>query len=384
MKKLAYVLLLFAFVLISCEKDEPERSSGRTLLVYMIASNNLESDIAKNINAMLKGLPSVGKACNLIVYWDGCTGNPKLSRYTVDEKGTVSNENIQREYGNQNSASPEVMKMVFRDMFKLNPSESYGLIMSSHGTGWLPADVSTKFKSFGQDDGKVMEIPDLAAALTEVIYQPFDYILFDACLMSSVEVAYELRNAADYIIASPAEVLSEGFPFNILMPYLYSDKVSDYTIKLPEAFIDYYNNYYYYGNYAGWGTIATVKCSEMEALALQVKDLLMAHSDGLQHIDVTKLQRYDRTNLGFIYSTCDLKHFISTLSFPETPDSFLEQLDKTVIFKDFVHNNLLFKITEETYSGIGIYIPQADKPKWNAYLPNMAWYEAAGWEQVGW
>ncbi len=328
---------------------------------------------------MLKGLPDVGKSCRLVIYWDGVSGNPKLSRYTVDAHGVVSNEEVQRTYEEQNSASADVMTKVFEDMFRLNPSENYGLVMSSHGTGWLPADKSTKFRAFGLDDKVWMEIPDLAAALSAVIPRPFDYILFDACLMSGVEVAYELRNVTDYIIASPSEVLSEGFPFVRLMPYLYGDDVSDYTVKLPQTFIDYYNSHT-----PTWGTIATIKCDEMENLAEQVKKVLMAHADKLQNFDVTTLQRYDRSALGFVYSTCDLKDFITTLDGSVAPELFLKQLDKTIVYKGLVNSNLLFTITEEKYSGIGIYIPQADKPRWNSFLTKMAWYEAAGWNQVGW
>lgn len=384
MKRLFYLILLFSLVLTSCEKDEPDIPSGRTLVVYMIAGNNLEEEILKNVDTMLEGLPSVGQSCNLVIYWDGNSGNPKLSRYTVNAKGRVSGEKILKTYSDQNSVSPDVMKNVFHDIFKLNPSDSYGLIMSSHGTGWLPVDTSTKFKSFGQDGNEKMEIPDLAEALMEVIPRPFDYILLDACLMSSVEVAYELRNAAEYFIASPAEVLGEGFPFSKLMKYLYSDRITDYTVSLPEAFINYYKNYYYEGSYAGWGTIATIKCSEMENLATQVRSVLVKHVDELQNFNVTRLQRYDRGQLGFTYSTCDLKDFVTTLSTPEIPNAFLEQLDKTVVYKDFVHNNLLFQIEEDKYSGIGIYIPQRNKPKWNAYFPNLSWYNAAGWDLVGW
>ena len=50
----------------------------------------------------------------------------------------------------------------------------------------------------------------------------FDYILFDACLMSQVEVAYELRDTADYLILSPAEVMSAGFPYFKITKYLLS------------------------------------------------------------------------------------------------------------------------------------------------------------------
>ena len=33
-----------------------------------------------------------------------------------------------------------------------------------------------------------------------------EFILFDACLMSSIEVLYDLRDKAKYVIASPAEL----------------------------------------------------------------------------------------------------------------------------------------------------------------------------------
>ena len=69
----------------------------------------------------------------------------------------------------------------------------------------------------------------------------FDYILFDACLMSQVEVAYELRNAADYLILSPAEVMSAGFPYFKMTKHLLSvDNTEQNVINVAKDFIDYY------------------------------------------------------------------------------------------------------------------------------------------------
>ena len=62
-----------------------------------------------------------------------------------------------------------------------------------------------------------MDLPDLAEVLSP--YR-FDYILFDACFMGSVEVLYELRHSARYFIASPAEILADGFPYHLILPYL--------------------------------------------------------------------------------------------------------------------------------------------------------------------
>ncbi len=53
-----------------------------------------------------------------------------------------------------------------------------------------------------------MEISDFAAALGDC---HFDFIVFEACFMAGVEVAWELREKTDYVVASAAEILSPGF-----------------------------------------------------------------------------------------------------------------------------------------------------------------------------
>ena len=40
-----------------------------------------------------------------------------------------------------------------------------------------------------------------------------EYILFDDCYMSSVEVAYELKEATRFLIASTSEMMAYGMPY---------------------------------------------------------------------------------------------------------------------------------------------------------------------------
>lgn len=51
----------------------------------------------------------------------------------------------------------------------------------------------------------------------------FEYILFDDCFMSSIEVAYDLRKITRHLIASPCEVMAYGYPYDLVMPYLFTD-----------------------------------------------------------------------------------------------------------------------------------------------------------------
>lgn len=50
-----------------------------------------------------------------------------------------------------------------------------------------------------------------------------EYILFDDCYMSSLEVAYELRHVTNYMIACPTEVMVFGMPYSTIGKYLLSE-----------------------------------------------------------------------------------------------------------------------------------------------------------------
>jgi hypothetical protein len=65
-----------------------------------------------------------------------------------------------------------------------------------------------------------MELADFANAIPYKL----DFIIFDACFMGSVEVCYELKDKAEYIVASPTEILSPGFVYSSMMQHLFKPK----------------------------------------------------------------------------------------------------------------------------------------------------------------
>jgi hypothetical protein len=130
--------------------------------------------------------------------------------------------------GNLCSTDGQTMADVLREIVRLYPARNYALALCSHGSGWLFDDLASASqsgsrRSFGVDNGyrssstsgRRMNIPVLASVLSGCPH--FDYILFDACFMQSVEVAYELRHTADYIIASPAEIPASGAPYTQML-----------------------------------------------------------------------------------------------------------------------------------------------------------------------
>lgn len=163
-----FIILCLGFT--SCSENEtPEPRTTRTILVYMMANNSLNSFASKNIESMIEGATSKNlNGGNLIVYYAPAGSPPELLRIK-EENGVVKKIHL-KDYEKQNSADPDVMRSVIGEVVSQYPADSYGLVLWSHGTAWLPSDYQNKLKAFGQDGNNWMEIDDLAKGLPDDLF----------------------------------------------------------------------------------------------------------------------------------------------------------------------------------------------------------------------
>ena len=117
--------------------------------------------------------------------------------------------------------------------------------------------VTTRFIGGTYPETQI-ETTDLADAMADAGLHT-EYILFDACYMSSVEVAYELKDVTHYLIASPTEVLSYGFPYITMGKHLLG--TPNYK-GIVDSFISFYSSYN-----LPYGTVAVTDCTQLDALA---------------------------------------------------------------------------------------------------------------------
>ena len=99
------------------------------------------------------------------------------------------------------------------------PAKSYGLILWNHGGGPIEGYGfdSLYLNDYGVEDSLTM--PELVQALHDSSFGPGNklaFIGFDACMMSSVEVAWLLRDYADYLIASEELEPGAGWDYAFL------------------------------------------------------------------------------------------------------------------------------------------------------------------------
>lgn len=359
--KIEKIILLSALLIsIAChtEHDEgvlPIIYAERTIIVYMSADNDLSADALNDIEEMKKGY--IDNGIHLIVFVDLSRESPYLLEISLNSAKTV------KTYPEINSANASQMQEVLNDVIDLYPAHSYGLILWSHGTSWLPSDMP--LRSFGRDHGSEMNIPDLSMSLP--IH--FDFILFDACLMGAVEVAYELKDKTDVIIASSTEIIYTGFPYDKIIPELVKPKV-DFK-RVGESYFNYYNNLK--GAYRS-ATISVIETQYLEQLGARLKTLFEENAPDLSSFDRLTIQRLDVYGEQYCFDLFDFVHAY-------LPDSekaaFDKNLQQVVVYK--AHTQWFLSEYEiKTYCGLSCYIPHPRRDDLNTYYKSLRWYEVAG------
>lgn len=420
MRKWLYTLLVI--VLAACSNEIPEQQpakrSGRTVLAYLISNNkagSLDTYLRDNVIDMYTALGNMKESCTLLVFYRPYTGDTPLSKPTLmsfyaDGRGNINNLAAltgsdltfdavcriaqKKEYtmNSQIATDPAVMEEVFTDMQTVAPSDSYGLILGSHATGWMKGN-SVQSKAFGDDSGYHIDIPDLANVLKKSFSEKLDFVLFDACMMGNAEVGYELKDVTSHCIASVMETPVYGFPYDQILPYLYTENI-DYPAVCHEFMsFNKTNNL--------WGTCAVMDCSQMENLASAVKAKLLEWQDALSSVSMQNVQQYGVNS--YKYFSYDVLDFfrelgrksgvVKTTDLNEAIASVQSALNQAVIAKDCLsgvdYDFEGLTIDGTRFCGIGMYIPGeynryvANKTTWNSYYEqSISWYRAAGWADL--
>lgn len=354
--------IIVALTLVSCDpigKNPPEfEQKDKTVLIYMVANNNLHSSAGSNIQDMKGGyIPEDG---NLVVYLHDTKNNPVLLHLNKDKEGRVVQDTAYR-FPIRNSAEPETLTSVMSVTRTMFPAREYGMFLWSHGTGWLPEGYYST-KSFGSENGVEMDIKDLAKALPYKL----SFIVFDACLMGSIEVAYQLKDSVDYIISSPAEIISYGFPYGKIMEHIFQTPTDLQGVA--KEFYDYYNSQ---SGSSRSATISLVRTSALAEVAEAAAPIFDKYREKLSSFDQYSVQRYYRSNKKWFFDFGDL---MNQLAGVEEATPVIRALNNAVIYKAATPSFLGVQIDPEKYSGLSTYIPLAPSdPELDAYYKLFQW-----------
>jgi hypothetical protein len=367
-----FVLLSIVLTALSvqCHEDDdsktvtdPETTQRHTLLVYIAGDNSLSRYADPNIRLMQQGLLQRDSTLNLIIFND----NYDLVRSQLYElrahEGKIDTTIIATFDTDLNSADAAVMRQVVNLAFTHSETELNGLVLWSHAMSWIPSENYSSSPAqrapayFGQDGSSYMELWDMHDALADGPH--LDYILVDACFFSTAEVAYELRDVTDYLVAAPTEVFGTGYPYQNVLPILdemTADNREEVLTRVVKAFQE---------EYVTNGTLTLTRTAGMSTLAKQWADSREKYPEVWASIAANpvdwheRLQRYGRRRVGAYYYYYDfadlLEQVAAEAGHPETID-----VSEAVVYE--YHSSLFTDYYEplpiNTCCGIGVSVPE--------------------------
>jgi hypothetical protein len=211
------IAILLAFIssilILGCGKDkihsDPDSPGEWTILIYADGNNHFDlSEFGDSkCVASIQEFEKVGSSNEINVIAMLATSNRGglgayyHIEYHPDDSGDTINSAIVTALGSCDMSSPITLKNFLSFGIEHYPANNYMLIIEDHGYGWPGSCLDET-----NGGGNIMSIPAMAGTIEQVISErqmsKFGIVMFAAPLMSMIEVAYEFRNCANYMIAS--------------------------------------------------------------------------------------------------------------------------------------------------------------------------------------
>lgn len=429
------IATLFIVVGVSCSNgdspdgpDAPVTPVGQTVFMFFPWSNSLLSDFRRTVEDMQTVVAQRSMKDERIMVFMATSEREAVLFELKKQNGRCLTDTL-RHYSDRPFTSRQWLTSLFSEVMTLAPASRYGMVVGCHGLAWVPVQgqrnarkrlgsqerideednlykeeridkegddlmhfevqgpVTTRFIGGTYPETQI-ETTDLADAMADAGFHT-EYILFDACYMSSVEVAYELKDITHYLIASPTEVISYGFPYTTMGKHLLG--TPNYK-GIVDSFISFYSSYN-----LPYGTVAVTDCTQLDALAAIAQQINVAAAE---QINVAAAEPTNAASEGKLntarsgknvpngvqimdgYSPTlfyDLGHLMSLKDAGTVlTAAFAEQLGKTVPYKG--HTGQYFTALKDApvdikhYSGLntsqGSLNHMADR------LSETAWYKA--------
>ena len=397
--------------------DVPVTPVGQTVFMFFPWSNSLLSDFRRTVEDMQTVVAQRSMKGERIMVFMATSEREAVLFELKKQNGRCLTDTLRR-YSDRPFTSRQWLTSLFSEVMTLAPASRYGMVVGCHGLAWVPVQGQRSARKRLGSQGRIdeednlykeekidkdelykgekinkegepndlmhfevqgpvttrfiggtyaetqIETTDLADAMADAGLHT-EYILFDACYMSSVEVAYELKDVTHYLIASPTEVLSYGFPYITMGKHLLG--TPNYK-GIVDSFISFYSSYN-----LPYGTVAVTDCTQLDALAAIAQQINAAAAEQLVPNGVQIMDGYSPTlfyDLGHLMSLKDAGTVLTA--------AFAEQLEKTVPYKG--HTGQYFTTLKDApvdikhYSGLntsqGSLNHMADR------LSETAWYKA--------
>ncbi len=286
-----------------------------TVMVYLAGDNNLSTAGDNDLGEMRQ----VGSTAdvNIVAEFDNA-GKHGTQRFHVQLGG--ENETVVK-LGETDSGSPEVLLDFVRWAKETYPADRYALVLWNHGGGWEPSEVekiaekvgtkdfsereanerrtsslgraffrttmekiyklpTVSERAIASDDGTghsldTVELGNVLRETKEILGQKLNLLGMDACLMSNLEVAYQVQDFVNYIVASEENEPNHGWPYDAVLAELVKTPEMS-AVELAKLIVKEYVQSYIDRGYTGAVTQSALDLSQVGAVVDPLDELAAA------------------------------------------------------------------------------------------------------------
>lgn len=410
---------------INTEQVSNPRIPGDTyrnvFIVYSMGFNNISSYLRTDLQELTANTELRNVRDRIIIFSHLRKGNekqscPVLTELRSDEYGNITCDTLEVFPNTTHSADAKTVSDVLTRIRDTFPAKSYSLLISSHGTGWAPENYCATPSSFESsssgswswrakekedlvpkihwtypEDSSIPMVKSIGAEtvsgsnieiniteLAESIPMKMDYIIFDACFMGGIEVAYELRNVCDKIVASQTEVIAEGMDYITMASYLMKGSGPDLE-GFCKNYYEYYNNHQQVLYRSA--TISLIDTRNLEPLAEACKEVFESHRSEIAALEGKNIvQPYFQKSYSSLHGWFfDLESVIINGGASQEQQARVKNaLNQCIIYKAATETFFTTQIKIDHHCGLSMYLPYKNKAYLNKFYKSLEWNKATG------
>jgi len=211
-----------------------------TIIAYICADNNLDYYGRADINKMKAGCDDSVPDVNVIALLDLLHEDTTAYyiRHDTSIKLVVPGLSSEVDMGD-----PATLITFVKFCMTNYPADHYVLDLWDHGTGW-----SICYDQTSNNDALTMaELGTALKTINGTMNRKLDILCMDACLMGTLEVAYEVAPYVNILITSEDTIPATGYPYTEIVQDLYADpgqNITTFSTKIVDLFHVSYPSYY--------------------------------------------------------------------------------------------------------------------------------------------